>query len=82
MGEAALLLFLSFLVTGGIGYGVQKWDERRTLRKQQLKGEENAKRLLREHLICFRCEKKVNPEVDAYQNGRWWCADCFKQVIE
>lgn len=73
--EVILILFIFFVLTGGIGYISNKIEHSFSRKKLEKEGAQNLK-IHDEQvaLTCSICSKHVDPHNgDIYYHGQWWC---------
>jgi hypothetical protein len=81
--DIALLVMLAVgLVAGArwLGTRIERRGEAARRRDQGKRNAELEQRRLDE--VCIECGRPVDPQKDVYENGAWWCVDCWRKLHE
>lgn len=79
--DILILLGAAALVVGVAGWVGARADKSRPDKDAIERGIANAERIKREReQRCTQCDKSIDPNVDAYDQERWWCRDCWAKL--
>jgi len=80
--DLVLLMGVGAALVGAAGWIGLRLDRRRKARDDEELGRRNAERLKQQaERRCVECDRAVDPAVDVFDQGAWWCQKCWLEVI-